>query len=211
MTTVESHRRLAFTSSFLHPAMRTIRRGSRTCRRYTRHRECTARFVSISDETVGVRCMLINAEPSPQTVLHVCAMCCDNASRDVFGQPFAAVASSRNDDVEPSVMSCICQRFCCVSRRPASQPPLLKLTRVGAATPRLHPRPLAEPSGRMDISTNELVVLTIVLLSTTVLFYANGTRRAPLPPGPPGVPLLENLFQFNVMRPYPQVWYFRSI
>ncbi|KAF9806396.1 hypothetical protein IEO21_08674 [Rhodonia placenta] len=51
MTTVESHRRLAFTSSFLHPAMRTIRRGSRTCRRYTRHRECTARFVSISDET----------------------------------------------------------------------------------------------------------------------------------------------------------------
>lgn len=56
----------------------------------------------------------------------------------------------------------------------------------------------------MDISTNELVVLTIVLLSTTVLFYANGTRRAPLPPGPPGVPLLENLFQFNVMRPYPQ-------
>nr|F1SY70.1 RecName: Full=Cytochrome P450 monooxygenase 69 [Postia placenta Mad-698-R]BAK09414.1 cytochrome P450 [Postia placenta] len=56
----------------------------------------------------------------------------------------------------------------------------------------------------MVISTNELAALTVVLLATGVLFYANSTRRAPLPPGPRGLPLLGNLFQFDVMRPYPQ-------
>ncbi|KAF9803491.1 hypothetical protein IEO21_09664 [Rhodonia placenta] len=56
----------------------------------------------------------------------------------------------------------------------------------------------------MDVSTNELAILAIVLLVTAVVFYTKGTRRAPLPPGPRGIPFLGNLFQFNVMRPYPQ-------
>lgn len=57
----------------------------------------------------------------------------------------------------------------------------------------------------MDISPNELAILTVVLLATTVLFYAKGTRRAPLPPGPRGIPFFGNLFQVDAMRPYPQV------
>ncbi|OSX61377.1 hypothetical protein POSPLADRAFT_1057133 [Postia placenta MAD-698-R-SB12] len=56
----------------------------------------------------------------------------------------------------------------------------------------------------MAVSTNELAILAIVLLVTAVAFYANGTRRAPLPPGPRGIPFLGNMFQFNVIRPYPQ-------
>ncbi|KAF9800984.1 hypothetical protein IEO21_10235 [Rhodonia placenta] len=66
-----------------------------------------------------------------------------------------------------------------------------------------HP-PLLNRRRKMDISPNELAILTVVLLATTVLFYAKGTRRAPLPPGPRGIPFFGNLFQVDAMRPYPQ-------
>ncbi|EED82984.1 predicted protein [Postia placenta Mad-698-R] len=38
-----------------------------------------------------------------------------------------------------------------------------------------------------------------------VLLYAKGTRHAPLPPGPSGIPFFGNLFQVDAMRPYPQI------
>ncbi|OSX61398.1 hypothetical protein POSPLADRAFT_1145520 [Postia placenta MAD-698-R-SB12] len=56
----------------------------------------------------------------------------------------------------------------------------------------------------MDARTNELAIVAITLLATVVLLYAKGTRRAPLPPGPRGIPFFGNMFQFNVMRPNPQ-------